>query len=281
MKNIDDILKQALTPTDEPDFWLNQNILSKAKEAKPMKKHTYKTAAAIACSAAVVLGIGSVSIYAARKFLQPEHVAKQANDSKLTEAFKSDGAVMINETQSYGGYDATLLGIVSGKSLSEYEITDEDGIHDDRTYAVVAIEKSDQEPMPSISDDSYGEQSFFVSPLIQGLNPAWYNAFTFQGGYTEIEEDGILYRIAECDNIEIFADREIYMCVSDSMSYNNEAFVYDEASGKISRNENYDGLNALFHLPLDRSKADPDAAAEYIKKIDEGAFDDPETEAWQ
>ena len=61
MKNIDAILKQALTPTDEPDFWLNQKILSMAKEAVPMKKKKYKTAA-VFVSAAIALGIGSISI---------------------------------------------------------------------------------------------------------------------------------------------------------------------------------------------------------------------------
>ncbi len=267
MKNIDSILKQALTPTDEPDFWLNQKILSMAKEAAPMKKKNYKIAAVLT-STAIVLGIGSISIYAARKFLQPEHVAEKMKDTKLTDALQSKDAVIINETQSYGGYDVTLLSIVSGKDITEFALTAEDGIHDDRTYAVIAIANSDQTPL------SFGEDSFFASPLIQGYNPVYYNAFTFSGGYVDIQEDGILYRIAECDNIEIFADHEIYMCVSDNMSYNVEAYTYDETTGKISRNENYKGLNALFCLPLDSSKADPKAAKEYIQKIN----DDPTKE---
>lgn len=269
MKNIDSILKQALTPTDEPDFWLNQKILSMAKEAAPMKKKNYKIAAVLA-STAIILGIGSISIYAARKFLQPEHVAEKMKDTKLTDALQSKDAVIINETQSYGGYDVTLLSIVSGKDITEFAVTAEDGIHDDRTYAVIAIESSDQTPVP------YEELSFFASPLIQGFNPVQYNAFTFSGGYFDVEEDGVLYRIAECDNIEIFADHEIYMCVSDNMSYNIDAYTYDETTGKISRNENYNGLNALFRLPLDSSKADPKAAKEYIQKIDEGPTDEPE-----
>ncbi|MCI9426943.1 MAG: hypothetical protein HFI81_04210 [Eubacterium sp.] len=277
MKNIDNLLKQALTPTDEPDIRLKQTLLSKAKEDYAMKRKKFK-AAAVAASVAVALGIGSVSIYAARKFLLPEHVTQEINDSKLTAAFQSEDAITINESQTYGGYRVTLMGIVSGKAITEYEMTGNDGVHDDRTYAVVSIERSDQTPMPSTSDDSYGEQSFFTSFLIQGLNPALYNAFTFGGGYVEIEENGVLYRLTECDNIEIFADREIYMCVSDGWSYNSDAYSYDETSGVISRNETYDGLNALFTLSLDASKADPAAAEEYIKKIDNGTFDQTETE---
>lgn len=38
MKNMDDILKQALTPKNEPDFRLNERILSHSKEVKPIKK---------------------------------------------------------------------------------------------------------------------------------------------------------------------------------------------------------------------------------------------------
>lgn len=281
MKNIDELLKQALTPNDEPDYWLNQKILSMAKEEKTMKKKHLKPLSAVALSAAVILSIGSVSIYAARRFLMPEHVAREANDPKLTEAFQSDDAVMVNETQSLGGYDVTFLGTVSGKSLSEYETMSGNELHDDRTYAVVAIGRADQKPMPKTSDDSYGEQSFFVSPLIQGQNPAFYNSFTFTGGYFETVENGILYRIAECDNMEPFADRETYLCVSSGAFYDSNAYVFDETSGKISRNEEYDGTNALFRLPLDPSKADPDAAAEYIKKIDEemsGGNSETETE---
>ena len=178
MKNIDDILKQALTPTEKPDFWVNQNILSKAKGAHQMKQKKLKTMAAAALSAALILGIGSLTIYAARKFLLPEHIAEEIKDPKLAAAFKSKDAVSINETQSYGGYDVTLMGMVSGKSISEFLVSDGNEVHDDRTYAVMAIEKSDMSPMPSTSDDSYS--AFFASPLIEGLNPAFYNAFTFQ-----------------------------------------------------------------------------------------------------
>ncbi len=59
MKNIDNLLKQALTPTDEPDIRLKQTLLSKAKEDYAMKRKKFK-AAAVAASVAVALGIGSV-----------------------------------------------------------------------------------------------------------------------------------------------------------------------------------------------------------------------------
>ncbi len=37
----------------------------------------------------------------------------------------------------------------------------------------------------------------------------------------------------------------------------------------MHRNESYVGVNALFHLPVDKSKADPQAAATYLKDFEE------------
>ena len=37
-KDLDHILKQALTPQEEPDAWLDQNILYRAEEMANMKK---------------------------------------------------------------------------------------------------------------------------------------------------------------------------------------------------------------------------------------------------
>ncbi len=269
MKNFDDILKSALTPNDKPDFYLDQKILSHAKEERQMKPAKIKLTIAL-CSAALALGIGSVSIYAARKLLLPERVKEQFFDfdTKLLNAFSGEDALLINETQNGGGYDVTLLGIVSGKGLSESVVTSNGEIHDDRTYAIVSIRHSDNTPMPSTSDDAYGEENFLVSPLIEGYKPWLYNSFTMSGVCYSWVEDGVMYQIAECDNVEVFADRSVYLCVLGEAFYNNDAYQFDEVSGKITRNESYDGLNALFDLPLDASKADPKAAAEYIKSID-------------
>ena len=232
-----------------------------------MKKTQITKFAAVVCSTALILGIGSVSAYAAFQYLKPNHVAEKMNDKKLMDAFSGEDAVAVNETQSCGGYDVTLLGIVSGKNISEYLTTAGGQIHDDRTYSVVAIKKSDGTSMPDTSDDAYGDTSFLASPLIQGYDPVWYNAFVFSGGYSDTVENGILYRISECDNVEMFADRDLYFCVLDDTFYDREAYDYDESTGAISRNENYDGLNALFRLPIDASKADPAAAEAYIKSL--------------
>lgn len=270
-KELNELLRHALTPTDEPDFWLNQKILNQVKEQKGMvrkKKIRCSTATLIAV---IVLCLSSVTAYAAWKYLSPAEVAGIMNDTRLAEAFLGEQALLINETQSYGGYDVTLLGITSGEALSEYQHYSEGGLIDaDRTYAVVAIRNSDGTPMPGTSEEAYGELEFFTSPLIQGYNPAFYNIVSMNGDYTEMSEEGILYRLVRCDNVEIFANQDLYLCICDGSFYNKELYDYDEATGLISRNEAYEGLNALFHLPIDPANADPQKAQDYIRSLEIG-----------
>ena len=115
--------------------------------------------------------------------------------------------------------------------------------------------------MPDTSSDAYGEEQFFVSPYVRGLDPVRYNAVTMGGGYSEFVQDGVMYRLVQTDNVEMFADRGIYIGVSSGTFYDVNAYRYDEDSGEMTRNDGYGGANALFVLPVDASKADPEAAA--------------------
>ena len=200
---------------------------------------------------AFVLCFGSVTAYGAWKYLSSADVAEKMQDNTLAEIFLSEKAKVINETQTYGGYQITLLSMVSGELLTEHPMYSDGTIMTDRTYAVVAIENADGTPLPNTSEDAYAELEFFVSPLMKGYNPVMHNIITMSGAYGEIEEDGILYRLLECNNVENLATDEIYICVSDGVFYNARAYQYDETTGEISRNEKYDGLNALFVLPME------------------------------
>lgn len=267
-KDYDKLLKQALTPSDEPDFWLNQKILRQVKEKNSMKKKTYKKIPAVVLTAVLVFAIGSFTTFAARKYLMPNEVAKVVKNEKLVEAFMSEEAVFVNETQSFGEYQVTFLGMVSGADLTSFIAMDDNGeIRSDLSHIVVAIENANGTPMPDISEDAYGELEILVTPLVEGYNPVMYNAFAFGGGYTDEVVDGILYRVMECDNVEMFADCQLHLAVLDSTFYCATAYNYDEASGEISRNESYEGLNALFSLPVDVAKADSEAAKDYMESL--------------
>ncbi len=279
-KNLEQLLQQALSPEEEPDYWLNQKILRKAKEREMMNKQYRKKMPAIAISAAVVLSISSLTAVAAWKYLTPDQVAEEVKDQGLAAAFQSQDAVSIQESQEYGNYKITLLGVVSGKNLSQYVNSDDAAgdIRDDRTYVVTAIENADGSPRPGTRDDDYGKDPFFVSPLIKGQNPSLYNALTMSGGYSEFVQDGIQYRITETDNIEVFADRGLYLAVNSGTFYDSDAYLFEEATGEIARNEAFEGVNALFQLPLDEKKADREKADAYIRRLEKelaGAEDEP------
>ena len=67
----------------------------------------------------------------------------------------------------------------------------------------------------------------------------------------------------------MFADRTLYLAVNDGTFFAPDAYCFDEATGEITRNEGYEGVNALFLLPLDKGKADKEKAEAYLKQLEE------------
>lgn len=272
-RDMDEILKHALSPEDEPDGRLNRKILQRTEEMTHMAKIKYGRIPAAVLAASLTLIIGSAAVFAAWKYLSPAQVAKGLSDETLAEAFQKDNAVLINEAQEYGDYRVTLLGIAAGENIGESVSLDWDGagqVKEDMLYAAIAIERTDGTPMPDTGDDAYGEETFLASPYIKGLDPAWYNIFSFGGGYGEFVENGIQYRMMEVDNLEMFADRGVCIGVSSGDFSAGAAYHFDESTGEITRNEDYQGVNALFDLPLDASKADPKAAQEFLDHMWDG-----------
>lgn len=264
--DMEQLLQQALSPEVEPDFWLNQNIMQRAKEKTCMTNKRRRFSAAAAAMVFLLL-TASVGVVAAVRYLTPDQVAESFSDELLSKAFQTEDAILVNETQEAGGYRITLLGMVSGEGLSEYVEWDEQGvIQNDKTYIVTAIENADGTPRPDVPDDAYGEDPFYVSPYIKGLAMAEYNAHTLGGGYSEDVIDGIQYRIMECDNVEMFAGRGLYLGVNDGIFYRADAFVMDEETGAITRNSDYNGVNALFELPIPKERGDEAAVEEYLRE---------------
>lgn len=113
--------------------------------------------------------------------------------------------------------------------------------------------------MPGQMDGGY--QTFCVSALIHGKPFVDVNNSTLKAGAQAFVQDGVQYQLLECDNLEIFADMGVYIGVVESFGREAQAFAMDDVTGDYTVNKSYDGLKALFVLPLDKSKAD-DAAAE-------------------
>ena len=108
--DMDQLLKQALSPQEEPNRQLNQNIIRQAKEREEMGRKYFGRIPATAMIAAAVLLAGSVTAVAAWKYLTPDKVAEVMENKGLAAAFQGDDAIFINETQEYGNYKVTLLG---------------------------------------------------------------------------------------------------------------------------------------------------------------------------
>lgn len=267
MNDIDKILKAALSPTKYPSDQLNDKIMKQMKESGEMR---FKNRNLIIAAAVVIcLLIIPTSAYAAYRYLLPKDAAIEMQDDKLGESFEKSGTEVL-QTVTDGLYKVTYLGHVSGESISERTGSVWE-LHPERTYVAVAIEKTDGTEM---SD----EDGLFVSPLIQGLKPWSYNIASMNGSYMGKVIDGVLYRIIECDNIEMFADKELYLAVSNTIFYSVDAFNYDEETGLITVNEAYNGTNILFDMELDSSKADPEKAEAYLKQLEEEWNSDTDTE---
>lgn len=268
--NLDILLKSALSSSFVPDHELDLRIIQKAGEIELIGSRNTKKIPALVIVFSILL-FCCVTAFAAWRFLSPKDIALEYGDKELSEAFKSKDAIFLDESQTYGDYTITLLGCVTGSDISNFAAQGYN-IKSDKTYAVVAISRTDRTPMPDISSAEYAETSFFVSPLVQGLNPMKHNIVTMNGGYSEIINNGIMYRMIECDNVEIFSDRKIYICVTNTVFYDNNAYIFNESTGEIAVNSEYKGMNLLFDLPLDKQKADKEAADEYLRKRDNSLF---------
>lgn len=208
---------------------------------------------------AVILCILGTTVFAAFHLLSAKDAVKTIGDTKLAQYFEN--RENSSPTVTDGEYKATVLGIVSGENLSNFESSSWE-IFSERTYAVVAVEKADGTSMTF-------DDEILVTPLIEGLKPWQFNIFTMNGGYQANIIDGILYRIIEFDSIEYFADRKVYMAVLSDSCVDNTSYLYDEKTGAITANDEYDGTNILIELDLDKSKANPQKAAEYLDKLEE------------
>lgn len=236
------------------------------------RKNIRRRIPAAAIAAACILILCSGTALAVYKYLTPAQVAEETENDALQDAFSGNDAILVNETQESGGFRITLLGSVAGKNISNFiPVDDNTGKveNDDKIYTVVAIERADGAQMPDTSTDAYGDTSFYVSHYVHGLDPNQYSIMSMGGNYTEFVKDGIMYRLLEMDNIEMFADRGIYVGVNSGSFYDSAAYNYDANTGEMSRNENYAGVNALFRLPVDTSKADPAAAEAYLRALQE------------
>ena len=221
-----------------------------------------KTALLIAAAVALL----AVSVSAAVVWLTPAQVADRVEEPLLAEAFQSEDAIVLDESVTAGDYQITLAGMVSGEDLSVP--TDYNGeIINDRTYAVFRVARADGEPLTDYPNLSY-------SPLVDGYHVRCVNAWTLGTTTQQFIEDGVIYCLFDCRNLEMFADHPVRFAIYEGGIPNTDLFSMAE-DGTISLRESVVG--ALFTLPLDESKADPAAAQAFVEST--GLVWEPVTDA--
>ena len=266
--NVDMLLKSAMSSTETPAPELVQKVkYRQIKEEPVLKKTTIRRSFSTVAAAVMAFVLITTTAFAAWYFLKPSEVADKFEDTALSAAFESESAVNINESITSGDYTFTLLAIVSGKDITDHPTFSNGEIRNDRTYAVTAIQKADGSPMPTTQDDEYGNPPFYVSPYVKGLKPWEVNAHTMNGGYSEMVVDGVMYRIIDCDEITMFADRGVYLGINTGSLYNSQAFIFDELTGELKANPNYNGASAVFNLPIDNKFADAEKAEQYLNSL--------------
>jgi len=248
-----------------PSAALIHKTKSKMKKEKPvMIKRSFST---IAAAVAVVMLLATTA-FAARYFLTPSEVAEHFGDQTLSAAFSGENAVNINASQTAGEYTFTLMSIVSGSNISHQQTLHNGQILSDRTYAVVAIQKTNGSPM-LFNELAAEEDLFYISPYLSGFQPWQINAHTLKGGGFEVIVDGVKYHLLETDDISIFADRGVYIGITPGRTppYADGAFTLNEATGEITPNPTFGGINILFNLPLDASHANPEKAQALLDEL--------------
>ena len=83
------------------------------------------------------------------------------------------------------------------------------------------------------------------------------------------------YFVYECDSLEMFSDHTVYIAVYGGISSDGASAGFAPSSdiftmdgdGSIRFADSYKGDGAIFTVPFDKSKADPQKASEVLKGI--------------
>lgn len=207
---------------------------------------------AAVCAAALV-----VSVSAAVLWLSPSQVAQEMNQSWLAEAFDSPDAIVIDETVESGEFSITLLGLVTGGNL---DVLNQD-LDGERTYAVLALRRLDGTPLENQTFDFI---RYALTPLVAGYSPTAVNNWTLDATARGLAKDGVYYYLLDTASVEMFSDRTVYMAFYEGGAPSNSIFTMAD-DGSIAFAEDFEGVQALFTLPLDPSKADPAAAEAFVE----------------
>ncbi len=264
-KNMNDIFDNYLDETVEikTDISISADRVleltkQKITEEQNMSTNPTKTKRkwSVSLVAAAMIAAISLTAFATYYFLTPKDIATHFERYELAEVFSKNDTTFDIPAQTSGDYTIELLGMTSGKNLDKVAEADVDK---ELTYIVGAISKTDGTAMTDYSD-------IMITPLIEGYKPWQINIFTLgSGGKQAFIYEGVEYFLVECSSVEIFADKQVYIAAYEGIAPSSEMFAIAD-DGTISFTESYTGVKALFEVPLDKSKANPDAVKALLEK---------------
>lgn len=230
-----------------------KNTVELMKSAAEGKERTFmKKPARILAAAILIIAVISVTAYAISGLLSAGDVAEHFGESRVADSFKKNGYA--SESVTDKGYTVSFLGLVKGERFES------DSIKSDCSYYAVSVAREDGLPL-SLSDGN----PLGMSVIIEGY-PAWkINTWSLDTSANGMEENGILYYLYDCENLEIFAEKNVYLAVYEGFVPGVD-IINMNPDGTFEFADGYNGFKALFKIPLDPSKVNPEAANEILKE---------------
>ena len=226
---------------------MKQRVTGK-EEKNLMKRKPVKVLAA----AFAVIALLSVTAFALSYLLSAKEVAEKIGGKELAGLFESGTAE--HQLVSDGTYDVIFLGKATGETLNK---TEGFAAEEENSYAVFAVRRTDGTPL-SLSDG----MPFQLAPVIEDCMP--YITWGVLEGATGCESEGVLYYLFKYENLEVFADRTVSIAIIGADMFPTAEILTLDENGKIIYGESYKGIKGIFELPMDKTKADPEAAEELL-----------------
>ncbi len=203
-------------------------------------------------AAVLIIAFLSFTAFAISKLLSAHDVAEHMGESQVAESFDKQTSKVESITDK--GFTVSFLGIIKGERFESNEIKS------DCSYYVISVAASDGSPLSLADGNPLG-----ISVIIEGY-PAWkVNTWSLNTSANGMEENGILYYLYDCENLEIFADKTVYLAVYEGFIPTAQIIKMNQ-NGTFEFAESYKGFKAMFRIPLDPSKADPEAANKILKE---------------
>ena len=258
---------------------------SPAKQAGKSRKHGRVWKAAVVMALIAVIG---TSAFAASSLLSPSEIAASMFGTPTVAAlFEGEDSVLIEESQPLGDYILTLHGVVSGSTVDMPWRDPSIQIKPEATYIILSAQRKDG---TAVSLHDFVE-SHNITPVVDSYEPGnvWdenginqeivpVNKYSVKWRESGTVVDGVFYWLIDATKLEIFADHTVKLAVfhaRDSEGHYLQIFedilVMDE-DGTVSFREDFTLPHAMFTLPLDESRADPEAAQTLLEQYKKYAF---------